>query len=152
MNVDAFCRAAYSLFERGAFGTYNLRGSYDLSRLLPLFEPLPQRVPYAEWYETIKTLAESNVHPLTALFSHIDDQCPPFTVDQSPEVEHYLTKKCAEALGSKLAQAVVEVSGYTAFLEALKHAERTAKGTELQGERHRRNSKFFSATLSECIV
>ena len=159
MNVDAFCRAAYSLFEYGAFGTYNLRGSYDLSRLLPLFEPLPKRVPYAEWYKTIKTLAErsalsnaSNIHPLTALFSHIDDQCPPFTVDQSPEVEHCLTKKCAEALGSKLAQTVVEVSGYTAFLEALTHAEKTAKGTELQGERHRRNSKFFSGPLSERIV
>ena len=124
MNVDAFCGAAYELFQHGAFNTYNLCGHYKLSSLLKSFQPVPKKVSYAEWYKMLTQHADD--HPLGPLLPNISAHDPPFvTWCQSSEssdienYENYLTTKCARALGSKLAQHVVNVRGYEAFVQKL---------------------------------
>ena len=133
MNVDAFCKAACSLFESRTFDTYNLCGNYTLSTVFRLFQHLPKKVPYDQWYQTM-TQHSANDHPLTALLPHIPAEGPPFVAAcESSEIAKYLTTKCARALGSELAQQVVKVTGYEAFAEALRHSE---NARSLQGHRY----------------
>eukprot|EP00438_Fugacium_kawagutii_P003100 Skav210382 [mRNA] locus=scaffold1526:201719:214762:+ [translate_table: standard] len=119
MNVDTFCAAACSLLEHGTFDTYNLCGTYNLSNVLRYFQPPPTKVPYAEWYQRLLESCANDDHPLTALLPHVALECPPFMASrESGEVEEYLSAKSRRILGP-LAEELVKVSGYSAFIPAL---------------------------------
>ncbi|CAK9072522.1 unnamed protein product [Durusdinium trenchii] len=121
MNVDLFCKAAYTLFEHRKNDTYNLCGTYTLSALMQCLHLEPRRVPYPCWRRQLLSRCTDD-HPLTPLLPHIEADSPPFVADNYLK-KHVLSPKCRKVLGLENSQEIV-AAGYEAFAKAMASSEK----------------------------
>ena len=121
LNVDAFCAAAFSLFQHSTRAVYNIRGEFKLSQLLPLLQPgvSVERVAYKNWHEAATSWCrDDSTHSLAALMPHIDPSSPPLT-----SAGPMLSTAGRAVIGRGLTETLLHCRGFGAFAKQLREDE-----------------------------